>query len=206
MRSKASKRVTPANWPTKFIPSWGKPITPLKSPSGADSVFYFLPGGMGIAFMKQYAGSGVDIPVYGPAFSFDEIIIGAIGEAAIGVRNTSQWAYDLDNAANQAFVSSFREKHGRTPTLYASQGYDTARLILAALEEAHPDDEDAFREALRAADFDSVRGDFRFGTNHHPIQDIYVREVVANGDGVTNKLVGVAVEDMQDVYVDQCTM
>ncbi|WP_394168801.1 ABC transporter substrate-binding protein [Saccharospirillum alexandrii] len=174
--------------------------------SGADSVFYFLPGGMGIAFMKQYAGSGVDIPVYGPAFSFDEIIIGAIGDAAIGVRNTSQWAYDLDNAANQAFVSSFREKHGRTPTLYASQGYDTARLILAALDDAHPDDADAFREALRAADFDSVRGDFRFGANHHPIQDIYVREIVASGDGVTNQLVGVAVEDMQDVYVDQCSM
>ncbi|MFT4608649.1 MAG: branched-chain amino acid transport system substrate-binding protein, partial [Chitinophagales bacterium] len=103
--------------------------------SKADSVFFFLPGGMGIAFMKQYANSGLDLPVFGPAFSFDEIILGAVGDAAIGVKNTSQWAYDLDNAANAKFVKAFRNKYGRTPTLYASQGYDTANLILSALKK-----------------------------------------------------------------------
>ncbi|HUF87799.1 MAG TPA: ABC transporter substrate-binding protein, partial [Thermohalobaculum sp.] len=74
--------------------------------SGADSVFFFLPGGMGIAFMKQYAGAGVALPVFGPAFSFDEIILGAVGDAALGVKNTSQWAYDLENPANAAFVEA----------------------------------------------------------------------------------------------------
>jgi len=174
--------------------------------SDADSVFFFLPGGMGIAFMKQYAASGVELPVYGPAFSFDEIILGAVGESAIGVKNTSQWAYDLENAVNQKFVAAFVAEYGRTPTLYASQGYDTARLILAALETADPSDPNAFREALRAADFDSVRGDFRFNTNHHPIQDIYVREVVAGAEKPTNKLVGVAIEDRHDAFADQCEM
>ena len=175
--------------------------------SGADSVYFFLPGGMGIAFMKQYAGSGVDLPVYGPAFSFDEVILGAVGDAALGVKNTSQWAYDLENAANQQFVAAFREKYGRTPTLYASQGYDAARLILSALETADPSDKEAFREALRAADFDSVRGEFRFGPNQHPIQDIYVREVVEGPDGKpTNKLVGVAIEDRQDDFAEECRM
>ncbi|GGX68604.1 ABC transporter substrate-binding protein [Saccharospirillum salsuginis] len=174
--------------------------------SDADSVFFFLPGGMGIAFMKQYAGAGIDLPVYGPAFSFDEIILGAVGDAAVGVKNTSQWAYDLDNPTNNAFVASFREKYGRTPTLYASQGFDTANLILSALDVAHPDDEEAFQAALEAANFESTRGDFRFGPNHHPIQDIYVREVVDQGNGPTNQLVGVAVEDLQDSFVDQCSL
>ena len=176
--------------------------------SDADSVYFFLPGGMGIAFMKQYAASGVDLPVYGPAFSFDEIILGAVGEAAIGVLNTSQWAHDLENAANAAFVAAFREEYGRTPTLYASQGYDTARLVLSALDEAHPGaDPDAFRAALEAADFESVRGDFQFNTNHHPIQDIHVREVIpGEGDTPTNRLVGVAIEDREDAFVDQCPM
>ncbi|TGG93366.1 ABC transporter substrate-binding protein [Natronospirillum operosum] len=174
--------------------------------SGADSVFYFLPGGMGISFMNQYANSGTDIPVFGPAFSFDEVIVGALGEAAEGVINTSQWAHDLDNDTNRAFVEAFRAEHGRTPTLYASQGYDTAKLLLSALEVAHPeDDPDAFREALRAADFASTRGEFRFASNQHPIQDIYVREIVANGDGgFTNQLIGVAMEDHQDVYGADC--
>ncbi len=174
--------------------------------SGADSVFFFLPGGMGIAFMKQYAGAGVGIPVYGPAFSFDEIILGAVGDAAIGVKNTSQWAYDLDNPANKAFVAAFREAYGRTPTLYASQGYDAANLILSALAKARPSDADAFRKALEAADFDSVRGKFRFNRNHHPIQDIYVREVVAGDGKPTNKLIGVAMKDRQDDYAAECAM
>ncbi|MBB3184667.1 branched-chain amino acid transport system substrate-binding protein [Halomonas fontilapidosi] len=175
--------------------------------SDADSLFFFLPGGMGISFLKQWENSGVEMPVFGAAFSFDETIIKAVGSAAIGAVNTSQWAYDLENAANQAFVEAFREIHERTPTLYAAQGYDTARLILSALETAHPEDQDAFREALREANFDSVRGEFRFGPNHHPIQDIHVREVVEGEDGEpTNRLVGLAVEDIQDVYAEQCEM
>lgn len=170
-----------------------------------DSVFFFLPGGMGISFMKQYAASGLDVPVYGPAFSFDEIILGAVGDAALGVKNTSQWAYDLDNAANIAFVEAFRSAYGRTPTLYASQGYDTANLILSALDKADVKNTDDFRSALEAADFASVRGDFKFGSNHHPIQNIYVREVVAGNNGKpTNKLVGIALENHADAYASLC--
>jgi len=174
--------------------------------SGADSVYFFLPGGMGIAFVRQYAESGVDIPLIGPAFSFDQGILGAVGEAALGVHNTSQWSHDLDNPTNVAFVEAFQAEYGRLPSLYASQGFDTANLIISAMEVAHPDDADAFRAALEAADFDSTRGDFEFGPNHHPIQDIYVREVVMLGDVLTNVVVGTALEDHGDAYADQCEM
>jgi branched-chain amino acid transport system substrate-binding protein len=156
--------------------------------------------------MKQYAESGVGIPLIGPAFSFDQGILQAVGEAALGVRNTSQWTKDLDNPANVAFVAAFQEEYGRLPSLYASQGYDTANLILSALGKADVTDADAFREALRAADFDSVRGDFRFGPNQHPIQDIYVREVIKEGDVYTNKTIGVALEDRADAYAEECEM
>lgn len=174
--------------------------------SGADSVFFFLPGGMGIAFMKQYAESGVDIPLIGPAFSFDQGILQAVGEAALGVKNTSQWSKDLDNEANADFVAAFEEKYGRLPSLYASQGYDTANLLLSAMAKADVSDADAFRAALQEADFASTRGDFAFGPNHHPIQDIYVREVIKEGDVFTNKVIGVALEDRGDAYADQCRM
>ncbi|MCZ4282686.1 ABC transporter substrate-binding protein [Kiloniella laminariae] len=175
--------------------------------SKADSVFFFLPGGMGISFMKQYGGAEVGLPVFGPAFSFDEVILGAVGDAAIGVKNTSQWAYDMDNAANVAFVKSFKEKYGRTPTLYASQGFDTANLMLSALAKAAPSDAEAFRAAMKAAEFESVRGAFKFGSNNHPIQNIYIREVVAGADGKpTNKLAGIAIENLQDAYVSECKM
>ncbi|MGD1926701.1 MAG: ABC transporter substrate-binding protein [Paracoccaceae bacterium] len=174
--------------------------------SGADHVFYFLPGGMGIAFLKQYANSGVDVTLTGTAFNFDQGILQAVGEAAVGIRNTSQWSPDLDNAANQGFVATIKEAYGRLPSLYASQGFDTANLLISALKTAKPSDKDAFRDAIRAADFDAVRGDFEFTSNHHPKQDIYVREVVKDGDVYTNKVVAVAKEDHINAYVGDCKM
>ena len=173
--------------------------------SGADSVFFFLPGGMGISFLKQYADSGVDLPVVGPAFSFDQGILQAVGDAALGVVNTSQWNKDIDNATNAAFVETFQAEYGRLPSLYASQGFDTANLLISALEIAHPDDADAFRAALEAANFDSTRGDFEFGPNHHPIQDIYAREVIKEGDVYSNKIIGVALENHGDAYAVDCS-
>mgnify|MGYP001790842741 FL=1 len=174
--------------------------------SGADSVFFFLPGGMGISFLKQYDDSGVDIPVIGPAFSFDQGILQAVGDAALGVVNTSQWSKDIENPTNAAFVESFQAEYGRLPSLYASQGFDTANLLISAMEQADVADADAFRAALRTADFDSTRGDFSFGPNHHPVQTIYAREVVKEGDVFTNKIIGVALEDHGNVYTDQCQM
>jgi len=174
--------------------------------SGADSVFFFLPGGMGISFMKQYADSGVDLPVVGPAFSFDQGILGAVGKAALGVKNTSQWNKDIDNAANSAFVAGFQAEYGRLPSLYASQGYDTANLLISAMDKADIKDAAAFREALKSADFASVRGKFSFADNNHPVQDIYVREVIMEGDVITNKIVGTAMEDRANAYVDMCKM
>ncbi|MDJ0993733.1 MAG: ABC transporter substrate-binding protein [Dinoroseobacter sp.] len=174
--------------------------------SGADSVFFFLPGGMGISFLKQYAASGVDLPVVGPAFSFDQGILQAVGDAALGVKNTSQWNKDIDNEANAAFVAAFQEEYGRLPSLYASQGFDTANLLLSALEKAPVSDADAFRAALKEADFASTRGNFSFGPNNHPIQDIYVREVIQEGDVFTNKIIATALTNHSDAYAAECQM
>jgi len=174
--------------------------------SGADNVFFFLPGGMGISFLKQYKDAGVDIPLTGPAFSFDQGILQAVGDAAVGVVNTSQWNKDLDNAANKAFVESFQTEYGRLPSLYASQGFDTANLLISAIGKADVKDADAFRDAIRAADFDSTRGDFKFASNQHPIQSIYARQVIKEGDVFTNKTLSTVLENHSNVYVGDCKM
>lgn len=174
--------------------------------SGADSVFIFLPGGMGISFMRQYEQSGVDLPIVSAGFSFDQDVLPAMGSAALGVINTSQWSPDLENDANAAFVAAFEAAYGRLPSLYASQGFDTANLILSALGSADVSDKDAFREALRAADFTSVRGSFAFAPNHHPIQTVYVREVVEVDGVLTNRIIGTAFEEHRDVHGENCEM
>lgn len=184
---------------------YAKEIAQIRA-SDADSVFFFLPGGMGISFMKQWAQSGIDLPVIGPAFSFDQGILAAVGDAALGVKNTSQWSKDLDNAANVAFVADFQSTYGRLPSLYASQGYDTGKLLISALAKAAVNDADAFRSALEAADFESTRGTFKFDGSHHPIQDIYVREVIREGDILTNKIVSVALTQRSNAYAQDCSM
>jgi branched-chain amino acid transport system substrate-binding protein len=74
------------------------------------------------------------------------------------------------------------------------------------MEKANVKDADSFRNAIRAADFDSTRGSFKFASNHHPIQDIYVREVIKEGDILTNKIVSIGLRDHSNAYVDQCSM
>jgi len=176
-----------------------------------DGVFFFLPGGMGINFIKQFSQAGLNktIPVFGPAFSFDERLLGAVGAAALGVKNGSQWTHDLDVPANRQFVAAFREAYGRTPTLYASQGYDAARLIGSALKSVEGDVSklDALRAALRKADFESVRGEFAFAANQHPVQNLYIREVVEDGaGGYTNKTLKAVFTAHSNAYVDACKM
>jgi len=174
--------------------------------SGADSIFIFEPGGMGISFMRQYAQSGVDLPIISAAFTFSQDVLPAVGDAALGVINTAEWSPDMDNEANVAFVAAFQEAYGRLPSVYAAQSFDTANLILSALAAADISDLDAFRAAMRAADFESVRGSFRFGNNQHPIQNYYAREVVSVDGVLTNRIVGTAFEDHQDVYAADCAM
>jgi len=125
------------------------------------------------------------------------------------VRNSSQWSPDLDNAANRDFVEAFQDRYERRPSLYASQGYDAARLLGSALSKVagEIDDRDALYDALREADFDSVRGDFRFNSNQHPIQDIYVREVFRTEDGtLSNRIVDRAFSDHEDAYAGDCRL
>lgn len=177
-----------------------------------DAVYFFYPGGLGISFIKQYAQSGLaqSVPLFGPAFSLSQDVLGAVGEAALGAYNGSQWSNDLDNPINRRFVGDFKAKYGRLPSLYASQGYDTALILDAALKAAAGGglgDKDAFRSSLRKVEIETTRGGFRFNTNHFPIQDYYVRQVVKLEDGtLTNKVVGKVFEDHADAYAVECGM
>jgi branched-chain amino acid transport system substrate-binding protein len=176
-----------------------------------DAVYIFLPGGMGINFIKQYAAAGLakDVPLFGPGFSADEDVIRAAGDAMNGMYNASQWAHDLPNAENRRFVADFEREYGRLPSLYASQGYDAALLIDAAVRKVkgNLDDKEALRAALASADFKSVRGAFRFNRNHYPVQDYYLRVVEKDAKGrVTNRTVGTIFKDHADAYANECAM
>ncbi|NMG72400.1 ABC transporter substrate-binding protein [Parazoarcus communis] len=179
--------------------------------SGADALYIFLPGGMGINFIKQYSQSGMlkRTPLFAPGFSGDEDVVKAVGPAMEGTFNTSHWYREMDNPVNQRFVADFQKDFGRLPTLYASQGYDAAMLMDAAVKAVGGKIEDkaAFGKALATVKAPSTRGEYRFGNNHYPIQAYYLREVVKNADGsVSNKFVGKVMDEHVDAYAKDCKM
>ena len=176
------------------------------------ALYIFLPGGMGINFIKQFVGAGLgkDVTLLLPGFSADQDVINPVGPAMAGLFNTAHWSPDFANAANQKFVAEFQKEYGRVPTLYASQGYDAALLMAAAVRDTKGklDDREAVRKALKAAKFDSVRGTFRFNTNQYPIQNYYVRTVGNDGKGgLINKSFGEPIlKDHGDAYAQNCPM
>jgi branched-chain amino acid transport system substrate-binding protein len=175
-----------------------------------DALFIFMPGGMGVNFVKQYRQSGLaDTVPFLSAFTVDETTLPAQQDAALGFFGAASWAPNLDNPQNQKFVEAFEAKYGYVPGSYAAQAYDAAKLINSALEATGGDlsDKDAVRKALEAADFQSVRGDFSFNENHYPIQDFYLLKVAKRDDGkYQTEIVEKIFDDYGDNYASACNM
>ena len=182
--------------------------------SGADGIFVFYPGRAGPAFIKQYEQAGLvdEIPLY-TVFTVDSISLPLLQKAGLkgvlGSLMTQFWAPDLDVPQNHKFVSGFREKHGRYPSFYAAQSYDTIFFIKSAVEavSGNLEDMDGLRAAMAAADYPSVRGPYTYGNNHLPIQNFYLRQVVEDADGNwTTQIVETVYTAHQDSYASECKM
>ncbi len=162
-------------------------------------------------FLSQYAQAGLKgkIPLY-TAFTIDELSLPLQKDLAIGVPGAQEWVNDLPNAANKKFVADFIKKYpGKKPSFYGAQSYDAAQLIASAVNALNGDlsDKDKVRAALKKADFKSVRGDFKYGNNHFPIENFYLQDVVKNDKGeLVLKTVATIVKNDQDRYHDKCPM
>ncbi len=174
-----------------------------------DAVYVFYPGAAGVQFLNQYAQAGLQgkIPLY-TTFTIDSLSLPRQKDAAVGVIGALQWGADLPNAENKKFVTDFEAKFKTEPSFYAAQSYDAANLIASAVVgvKGNLSDKAAVQKALEKADFKSVRGAFKFDTDHYPIQNFYMQEVVKNGDKFTLKTVATAVENGRNVHVSDCPM
>jgi branched-chain amino acid transport system substrate-binding protein len=178
--------------------------------SGAQSIFVFYPGAAGVQFLNQYAQAGLkaQLPLY-TAFTIDETTLPLQKDNAIGVPGAQQWVNDLPNDANRKFVSDFKAKYKHGPSFYGAQSYDAAQLINSAVVAVNGDTgkKEEMRKAMEKADFKSVRGSFKFGNNHMPIQNFYLQDVVKGADGQLGlKTVATIVKDSQDRFHDKCPM
>ena len=175
-----------------------------------EAIFAFYPGAAGVQFLTQYAQAGLknQIPLY-TAYMIDARLLDRAGEFAFGVATAGHWAMDLPNAANNKFVADFRAAYKRDPTFYAAQAYDAANLINSAVVAVNGNlsNKDGLRAAMEKAAYASVRGPYRYGNNHFPIQNFYLHQVIKKPEGGYEiKTVATNLKDHQDRYHDKCPM
>ena len=171
--------------------------------------FTFMPGGMGINLVKQWKQAGLSEIPFLSAFTTDESTLPAEKDDAVGDLAGANWAPNLDNPQNKAFVAAYEAAYGAVPATYAMQAYDAALLIDSAVKAVggKVSDRDALRAALAKADFVSLRGKFRFGTNHYPVQDFYLVKVAKRADGKYQTEIAEKIfTDFVDDYAAQCAM
>ena len=195
-------------WPSQL--DFSAELSKAKA-ANPDSIFVFYPGKAGVQFLSQYAQAGLKgkIPLY-TAYTIDELSLPLQKELALGVPGTQEWVNDLPNEANKKFVADYIKKYpGHKPSFYGAQSYDAVNLINSAVvaTKGNLSDKEALRKAMEKANFKSVRGGFKFGNNHMPIQNFYLQDVVkdAKGDFVL-KTVATVVKDGQDDFHAKCPM
>jgi branched-chain amino acid transport system substrate-binding protein len=175
-----------------------------------DAIFAFYPGGAGVQFITQYVQAGLkgQIPLY-TAFTIDDLSLPRLKDLAVGIPGAQEWVNDLPNATNQKYVADYRAKYSASPSFYGAQTYDAVGLIDSAITAVKGDltNKEGMRKEMEKADFKSVRGSFRFGNNHIPIQNFYLQNAVKNPDGTfALKTVATIVKDDQDRFHGQCPM
>lgn|SRR5690625_1692427 len=190
-------------------PDYSAEIAQLQA-ANPDAVYVFYPGGMGVNFIKQFNQAGLlgKIALVS-ASTVDGTTLPALQETALGAIAGTFWGPDFDNPTSKKFVEDFEAKYNRIPSQYAAQAYDSALLIDSALRKTggSTKDKEAFRKALEEADFTSLRGDFKFGNNHFPIQDMYAFEVAKDDKGrVSLKTIAKPLTDHRDAYHTECKL
>jgi branched-chain amino acid transport system substrate-binding protein len=175
-----------------------------------DAIYVFLPGGMGVNFVKQFRQAGLaDGITFLSAFTVDESTLPAQQDAALGFFGGANWAPNLDNPENKVFVAAYEKEFGAVPATYAFQAYDAALLIDSAVKavQGNLSNRDALRAAMMKADFKSLRGGFKLNTNHYPIQDFYLVKVAKRPDGkFETQIVKKVFENYADPHAKDCPM
>jgi branched-chain amino acid transport system substrate-binding protein len=195
-------------WPTQL--DFSAELSKARN-SRAESIFAFFPGAAGVQFLNQYVQAGLkqQIPLYTDG-TVDELSLPLQKENALGILGVQEWVNDLPNEENKRFVADYRKKHpGLRPSFYGAQAYDAVQLINSAVVATKGDvtKKDAMKAEMEKANFKSVRGSFRYGNNHVPIQNFYLVDVVKDGDGgLSLKTVATIVKDDQDRFHDKCPM
>ena len=181
----------------RFVAQGGQVIetlrVPLRSPDFApflqkvrdakpDALFTFVPAGVGVALMKQFAERGMDkagIRVIAEGSVTDDDVIDSMGDVALGLVTTHHYSAAHNSALNKRFVEAFgKANNGLRPNFMAVGAYDGMRVILEAAKTTQGAGGDALLQAMKGQSFESPRGPVSIDPQTRDVvHNIYVRKV-----------------------------
>ena len=159
----------------------------------------------------QYAQAGLkgQIPLY-TAFTIDAIVAAAAEgprarrsrRPAMGQRPAQRRQQEIRRRLPRQAQDLRRRSTARSPTTPSASS--TARSWRSTATSPR---RTACATEMRKANYASVRGPYKYGNNHFPIQNFYLQDVVKDADGnLTLKTVATIVKDSQDQFHDKCPM
>lgn len=95
----------------------------------------------------------------------------------------NHYAADDPDPLVQDFINKYRETYGIEPNAFAALGYDAAKVMIAAFEQAGTTDPQAVIEALKKTDTGAVTGNLTFDENRNPIKSVSIIQI-QNGEYV----------------------
>lgn len=186
-------RVVEEIWPAMGTADFSNVFTALRAKEAElDVVWSFIPGSGTVNYVNQYAQAKLKPLNVGPQSNADDYFFPAMQDNAVGVIGSGHYVLSMDTPANKAFIAAFQKRYRRMPAAVDVQGYDSARMIIAAVKKLNGNlkDKRAVRDALINAEINSPRGYFKIDpANGNVIQNIYITKVVKKVGGYSHEIV-----------------
>lgn len=147
-----------------------------------DALFTFVPAGVGVALMKQFADRGLDkagIRLIAEGSVTDDDIINGMGDVALGVVSTHHYSASHKSPTNKKFVEAFgKANNGARPNFMAVGAYDGMRVIYEAAKATKGQGGEGLLNAMKGQIFESPRGPIYIDAQTRDVvQNIYIRKV-----------------------------
>jgi branched-chain amino acid transport system substrate-binding protein len=160
----------------------------------ADAVHALMAGNLSFLFIKQFLEYGLKdrLSLNGVGQLTDEAVLPAMGDGAVGVITALPYSPMIDTPINREFVKTYREKFGKTPSLYSELGYTAMSIIDQAVLSLKGNiaDPEKVAESLRSVYLkEAPRGPIKFDAYGNPVQNIYIRKVERVGGELQNTVI-----------------
>ena len=162
---------------------------------GADAVYIFSGGADAIRLVKTYEEYGLKgkLPLLAYNTLVDDILLPAMGDAALGIIAVGTYSAALDTPESRAFVRDYEARYASWPSAHSERGYVAAQLITAAIDllKGNVSDRSKVRDALVSAVTKILppRGPIRFDRYQQAITPVYVTKVERRGTRLVNAVI-----------------